>query len=184
MNCVIEGIIDVNELNEYKIIDFIDVSDDTNVYVDSNVNITINNDYTNYIHKLSESIEILSININTNEKNIKKISSNNLQIYIINFLTNINFKIINNNKVEDIEIKNIYSKSFIYKDIEKVDLDLYPINFEFKLINNKIHFTINFIIVDKSKDLELSNKSNIDEFINEDINKKNYSYIDINQEFI
>ncbi|MGL4912529.1 MAG: hypothetical protein ACRC3Y_08855 [Romboutsia sp.] len=184
MNSIIEGVIDINEMSEYTIIDFIDICNYINVYENNNVNIKVNNYDLNYENNNNQTVEIISLNVNIYKKNIKKISSNNTNIYIINFITNISFKIIKNNKIEDIEIKNMYSKSFIYKDIEKSNLDLYPINFEFKEIDNKINFAINFIIVDKSKDLELNYKSSTDSFIIEDINNKHYSYIDTNQEFM
>ena len=184
MNCVIEGIVNINEINEYKIIECIDVCNSINVYENKNVNIKVDNERLHYVNKYSQNVEIISINIKINEKNINKICNNNTNIYIINFITYITFKTIQNNQIEDIEFKNMYSKSFIYKDVEEVNLDLYPINFEFKNIDNKINFAINFVIVDKSKDLELNCKSNPDSFIIEYINNKDYSYIDINQEFI
>lgn len=245
MNYIIEGLLELNKVNEYDIIETIDVCDviDLNVYynenkndyfflndfncnfkninenyyennldyenVNNNVNINENNIVNNKTNSDSsfekylntgnfkktnensldcnnknKSIEILSLYVTINDKSINKISNKNTYIYIINFVYSINIKLCINSKFIEINFKEMHSKSFKYKDVKISDLDLYPINLDFKNLKNKISFGLNCIIVDKSEDVILQNYVEPNEQIRENINKKDYSYIDINQEFI
>ncbi|MEG0844429.1 MAG: hypothetical protein RSF39_09875, partial [Romboutsia sp.] len=96
----------------------------------------------------------------------------------------INIKVYIDSKIKDIKIKDIYSKSIIYKNINDLDLDVYAINFDLKNIDDKIAFSLNCLIIDKSKSLDIENILEENYKRSENIIKQNYSYIDTNLEFI
>lgn len=237
MSYIIEGILEINKVNEYDIIQTIDICNHIylnicnnvnnihcnitnknenyincnlenfieNKNVNNNINKNENNDTifekylnldniekynqnnfgnnSNYNNQHKE-IELLSLSIKINDKTIKKIPNKNTCIYIINFTYTININLCINTKLEEIKFKDMYSKSLNYKDININELDIYPINLDLKNLENKISFGLNCIVIDKSEELILENSIEPKEQIRENINKKDYSYIDINQEFI
>lgn len=175
MNFVINGINNINEFNDDYIFDTIDVFKCVDVNVCNNVNIKTNS--------INLDIEILSVDIFLENKTIKKIKSNINYIYIINFMYYIKIKIYKNKNVEEIEIRDLWSKSIIFKDINDSYLDIYPISFHIENIDNKLGIALNIIIVDKSKAINFENRNLENSIADKNIVKKNYSYIDINVEF-
>ncbi|MEG0282968.1 MAG: hypothetical protein RR662_07320, partial [Clostridia bacterium] len=170
----------INESNDDYIFDTVDVFCSVNVNEYNNVNIVTNN--------IDSYIEILSIDINLESKNIKKIKNNTNYIYIINFIYYINIKIYIDQNIQEIKVKQLCSKSIIFKDIDESFLEIHPINFDIENINNHLQFAINFVVVDKSKALNLENtlsqnNNNNNNNKSENIIKKNYSYIDTDVEF-
>lgn len=176
--CNVEGIIDVNEISEFNVIKNIDIIKSINT---NNLNI-------NYTHEdglNTDLIDILSVSIKLSQVIKNKVSNNKTTIYFFNFIYNLSVSISDNNsKFNQMNIKDIYSFSFTYKDVEVSDLDIYPINLELKNLDNKIYLIINLLLADKSNELILENTIEVNDQIVENISNKDYSYININQEFI
>ncbi|MEG1285920.1 MAG: hypothetical protein RSD22_09320 [Romboutsia sp.] len=188
MSLVINGIYNIDEICEYKVIESIDIFRTVNVYDDSNVSNNVNVKEINFIYDneniFNKNIEILSVDVDLKNNKTKKISNESVCIYIVNFIYIINIKVYIDSKIKDIKIKDIYSKSIIYKNINDLDLDVYAINFDLKNIDDKIAFSLNCLIIDKSKSLDIENILEENYKRSENIIKQNYSYIDTNLEFI
>lgn len=179
MNYNIEGVLELSQIKDYEIINNIDVCE--YVYINDYINKSVNNIKNNDISQL---MEILSVSIKLDQINKKKINANNTNIYCINFIYSITLYISINSKFEQININKIYLSSFTYKDIDTSYLEIHPINLEIKNLEDKIYFIINLITIDKTKELNLENSIEPNDQIIENINNKDYSYININQEFI
>lgn len=184
MNFVINGICNINEISECKVIESIDICKIVNNYTYNNINNNVNNSICYNENEIAKSIEILSIDVDLQDKKIKKISNENIYIFIVTFIYFINIKVYVNSKIKDINIKDICSKSIIYKSINDFDLDVFPINFDLKNIDDEIAFSLNCVIIDKSKNLDIENIFEEYHKKNKNIINKNYSYIDTNLEFI
>lgn len=178
MNFVKNGIYNINEINENNIVDFIDVNKNVNVNILENKILNENN------FKISENIEILSIDVKLSNKSVKKIQTINTNIYIFNFIYTLNIKLYIDYNVKDIQIDDLCTKTIMYKDIKISNFDINVINLDSIIVNDKIGFFINFIILDNYNDpnIQMHNKENHKK--NQSVDNIGYSYIDIETEFI
>ncbi|MGL4913503.1 MAG: hypothetical protein ACRC3Y_13850 [Romboutsia sp.] len=169
MGYVVEGILNKDQISELKIVQTVNIHNHINI------------DNGNY------PLEILSANINVKEVIKDKIQNKYNNLYIIKFTYSIDVDIYINKKVDKLEIKDISTSTFTYKDIDLSDLSILPINIDLKSyglgILSKVSIASNFLIVDKSKDVNLTICSLETNEIAKNINNKDYSYININQEF-
>lgn len=164
MDYVIKGIVSIDNLRSLSIIKFIDIN--KVIHLESN---------------------IISVSISYKDLVINKIDNKNINIYILSFIYILNINAYIGDNSEQFTISDVYSKTFTYKDIEVKDIELLPINLDVKILNSSVAFNISFIIVDGYYKPSLINDENhnIDSFEELEVNdSKNYSYINMEQEFI
>ncbi|MEG1142721.1 MAG: hypothetical protein RSE41_09830 [Clostridia bacterium] len=191
-NFVVEGIFDLENLEGENIINFTDVIKQVDIkkymyenkIVNENKNINVNNNVF--------CIDILSICIRTTDFKISKLNSNNTIIYCVSFVYLIKLNISLDSLFKEITIKSIHSYSFQYSNIDSSQIEIYPVNIDVREMDYKLYININFVLIDKFKNM-ISSKNefiydNKNTFIYKESIKenkdKNYSYININQEFI
>lgn len=181
MSFVVDGIKDIDDLYNVNIINTFNINKNVNVYE----YIFVNNFKNMYTSNFNLDLEICNVKIDYKDILITKLNNNSTYIYCISFVYILNINLSINSKFEQIKIKDLYSTSFIYKDIDKNNLNLFPINLDIKNLDNRLGIGINFIICDSEKEDIYENKSMsfINEYSEEFLNN-NYSYIDTSEEFI
>ncbi|MGL4913404.1 MAG: hypothetical protein ACRC3Y_13340 [Romboutsia sp.] len=186
MDFVIDGVVDFKYIENVELVDFINIYKTVNVYE----KIFVNNFENTNSNNSNVSFEITNVSLSLDDIKIKKISNKDTHIYCISFIYNLNINLSINSKLEQLKLKDVCSHSFTYKDIDSSNLDLLSINLEIRNLDNKLGFNINFVVVDRSiqnqnlliKRPIIENNENMD--IQDLPGFKNYSYIDIDQEFI
>ena len=171
MNYNIDGVIDKFDIENLNIIEVIDVH--KSILIDDYLN-------NNILDK--EKIEILRGQISIKNLTVNKFENKSNCIYCIKFkyLVEINMSL--NSIFNTINYEDILSYSFLYKDINYKYLNLKAINLDLDIVKNKLYININLVIFDIliENNLTQQNLNNI----KKSVNKKNYSYIDTQQEFI
>lgn len=172
MSYNIDGILNDFDIKDANIIDTIDI----NKYVYINDYINNNND--------KNVIEILNISLEIKDIDIKKLNNNATTIYCINYMYLINIDLSIDFKLKKLKLEDLLSYSFMYKDINKFEIEIKPVNFKIKKLEEKVYINSNLIIMDKSNDIKLEYTIEQNNQIIENTNNKDYLYININQEFI
>ncbi|MGL4803483.1 hypothetical protein [Paraclostridium dentum] len=197
------GLIDLSIFNDFRAINTIDVFDkiNLNVFVNNFENTNINNiNYKNSFTSLNEpsinyditdflqkfNIELINISVNLFDININKKSNINTAFYFIKFIYSLEIHFTINSVFKSINIKNIHSCSFIHNDLEVASLHIYPINFNLYTLENELYYDISSAVIDKSISIDCFNtkESSSDDINLKYIKNKDYSYMDLSEEFI
>lgn len=156
-----------------------------NVYSD-NYNFENTNNYLDYNNC---NFEILTFNLYDSYENnleFKKIKCVDNIIFTFNFIQRIIIQISINSKLESFDFKFQVGGSFSYNDDNYLP-QIYPVNAVVEFIDSNICFYINYGIVDDFKNYNLDEDCSAKDaktlFTNQNV-FSNYTYIDINKEFM